>query len=419
MLDLTNKTVLVYDFGLCVSHALRLARDFKTVYYFCPWQDAFPKFINGLIGRGYENENMVRVLDFWAYVDKVDIIVFFDTYCGDLVNYLKLKGYRVFGAGLESELENDRWYSRKIQQKSGLPTQETHKIIGLENLRVYLQDKVDKVVKLNAFRGALETFIHINYKSSQPLLDHLATELGPIQTQIEFVVEDKVGIIEPGYDGYIIDGKFPNKGLFAYEMKGSGYVAAVQDYTNIPKSVKLINDGLSSSFAKYKARTLYSSEVRVDEQGVGYLIDNTIRAGMPGPSSVMMEIFENFSEIIYNGAMGIMTQPDIKYKYGCAVGLDSGWADEHWLEVEVPEDIRKYVKLRKHIKVEDKYYAVPGFSSLCAVIGLGETLEQAIQDCKDRIEQISAYQIEKNTSGLDSIIDSIKQGEELGLKFFS
>ena len=102
-----DKTVLIYDFGLCTEFAVRLARDFGKVYYYANWESAFPKSNMALVGEGLEG--VTRILNFDDYIDKADLICFFDTYSADKVDYLRKQGKRVFGAGQAEILENNRY----------------------------------------------------------------------------------------------------------------------------------------------------------------------------------------------------------------------------------------------------------------------------------------------------------------------
>jgi len=408
-----KNSALVYDFGLNVEMALKLCEVYDKVYYYCEWRDAFPKADKALIGTGFEDEGLVRINEFWEYVDDVDAIYFFDTYTGDIAEYLKRKGYNVFGGGNAEMLENDRWFGRQLQKKVGLPTQRTVKIKGVSNLRQYLQDNDDVVVKINMFRGDLESFYSKNYEASKTILDYYASVLGLRQELVEFIVEDYLPGIEPGTDLYIVDGKYPNYGLFAYEMKGAGYAAKVMKYEDIPEQVRLVNDKLAIFFEKLKVRTLFSTEVRIDERDKkGYLIDATVRAGLPVPTSVEMEIYENFAEAIKEAAHGNLIDLKPRWQYGVGVALDSDWADEHWLNVQFPEELRQFIKFRRVMKYDNQFYAVPGFTSVCSVLGFGNTLDDAIEMCKTNIEQVQAFGLQKNFSGLIAIKEEIGKAKK-------
>ena len=50
-----NKSALVFDHGLGLSIALRLAKDFDKVYYHTPWANGFPRLNSCIIGDGFES----------------------------------------------------------------------------------------------------------------------------------------------------------------------------------------------------------------------------------------------------------------------------------------------------------------------------------------------------------------------------
>jgi hypothetical protein len=333
---------------------------------------------------------------------------------------LKAKGYPVFGAGIAEKLETDRPWGRSIQEKVGLPTQPTETIIGITKLKEYLQDKENKFIKINQFRGDIETFKFNNMDTDEIQLDFIAGKTGIYKDSIEFIIEDEVGDIEPGYDGIVVDGKYPDNGLFAYELKGSGYVCRLMDYVNIPEPIRLVNDRLTSFFERNKTRSLFSTEVRVDKNGTGYLIDPTIRAGMPCPTSVELEMYKNFPEIIWNAGQGIITNIESDYKFGCGVALDSEWATEHWLSVILKDlSIRPYVKFRRFMIQDNNYYVLPGFSSVCSIIGLGNTIEDAVAMCEENVSKVKGFELDGDTGGLSKAIEEARNGQDnYNLNFF-
>jgi hypothetical protein len=416
--NLKNKSVLIYDFGLCSEFAVRMARDFGKVYYYCVWEDAFPKSNKALVGEGMEG--VIRVLNFWDYLDKVDLICFFDTYCADLVEYLKNKGHRVWGAGKSEILENNRWKGRGIQEALGLPVQKTVKIVGIDNLIEYLKRNTKKWVKLNMFRGDIETFFHDTYDETQAqFLGKLMQEIGAKGKTLEFVLEDEVGESEPGYDGWVVDGKYPSISMWGYEQKGTGYIGKVESYQNLPKSLKEINDKLSSVFTKLGGRTLFSTEVRVTKGGKGYLIDPCVRAPMPVPSAIHLELWKNFSEIIWFGAEGKLITPIPTAKYGAGVCIESDWAEENWAFIDIPKDKRQWVKLRMAFKTkEGKFYALPGFKSVGSIIGLGNSIQEAISKVKENSKDVKIKEMSFSLSGLEEIAQKvIPEGRKYGLPF--
>lgn len=419
---LNDKSILVYDYGLCLEIARKLAEKFGKVFYYVPWQDAFPTLNKSLIGLGFEDEGIFKVNSFWDYVDDVDLIATFDTYSQDIFEYLKSKGYKVFAPGFGEWIENDRLFGRQIQAQVGLPVQQSTKITGVENLREYLKNNPDVYVKLNSFRGLIETFYSKDYESSEVFLDYISEKLGQAKDRIDFLVEKKIDGLEPGYDGFVVDGQYPNYGLFAYEKKGSGYIASVQKYQDIPEPIKIINDKLAKFFKDNKIRSFFSTEVIVTKEREGYLIDPTVRSPMPVPTAVQLEIYDNIPEFIYEaGVNGKLIDLEPKYRYGGGVALDSDWANDNWMEIIIKDkDILPYVKFRRVIKKDNRFFAVPGFSSVCSVIGLGDSVDEVINQVNERLDYISGFELQKNTTGLMSIKEDIEKGEkEYNLSFRS
>jgi len=395
--------------------ALKLCEVYDKVYYYCEWRDAFPKADKALIGIGFEDEGLISIDNFFDYVDddEVGAIYFFDTYSGDIAEDCKRRGKTVFGGGNAEMLENDRWFGRQLQKKVGLPTQPTVKIKGIEKLREYLKANDNVVVKINKLRGDLESFYSKNYESVETILDYYASVLGLRQELVEFIVEDYIPGIEPGTDLFIVDGKYPNYGLFAYEMKGAGYAAKVMKYEDIPEQVRLVNDKLAIFFEKLKARTLFSTEVRIDERDKkGYLIDATVRAGLPVPTSVEMEIYDNFAEAIKEAAHGNLIELKPRWQYGVGVALDTNLTDEPWLNIQIPEKLRKFYKFRKVLKFKNKYFVIPKMPGIVTVLGFGNTLDDAIEMCKQNMEQVYGVGLQKNIGGLLAIKEEIEKAKK-------
>jgi len=414
-MNLKDKIVLVIDNGLFTEQASRLARDFGKVYYFCPWASAFPKSNLALIGEGFDG--LERILNFWDYVEEADIIFCPDMYSSDLVEYLKSKGYKVAGAGAAEILELNRWFGRQVQERVGLPTQKTVRVKSLGELRELLKETENKFVKFNTFRGEIETFKHIDYESSLPLLDHLAYELGPKQDKVEFIVEDEVEGVEPGGDMIVFGDHYLSPTMYGYEFKGMGYLGRVCSYEETPKPVKLVHDKLLPVFQHYNTHFFISLEMRIDKNATPYLIDYTIRMAAPVVSAVQVELIENFSEVVWGLATGEEIQPKISYKYAGGVVLESEWAQDHWTKVNFPPEIRRWIKLRMAAKFGDDYYTVPGFPSLCSVIALGNSIEEVIEQVKKRTQEVQAYLIQRNLSGMDEINEAIEEGRKLGVDF--
>lgn len=414
-LNLKDKTALVYDYGLFTELAARLARDFKTVYYYVPWQDAFPKSTKSLIGEGFDG--LVRIKNFWDYVDKVDLIYVPDTHCGDLVEFLKNHKYPVCGVGAAEELELNRWLGRQKQKQVGLPTQKTIKVKGIKSLRKELENTKDKFVKLNTFRGDVETFKHLDWETSGPIVDDLAFNLGPKQERVEFLIEDQIEGCEPGFDGIVYDGKYMSPTMWGFELKGGAYFGKIGPYKDVPKPLRKVNKGFSKILEQYKTRFFFSTEVLITKQQTPYLIDLTIRHAAPAVSAIQSELIENFSQVIWGLGTGVPIIPRMKYKYAAGVTMESDWADKHWLKVQFPKEMRRWVKFRLATKFDDGYYVVPGFNSLGTIIALGNSVEEVAKLVKDRAGQVKSISIEPSLGAFERLHKEIQDLKQYGIDF--
>ena len=417
--DLSSKTIMIHDYGLFASWALKLRQDFGRVLYYCPFKSGFPKSQQYAIGTGLEG--VERVADFWDHLKEVDIFMFPDVYDGDLQEHLRSLGYPVWGSAKGEELELYRWQTKLMLKKDmGLPVQPVERIIGVEALREYLKENENKYVKISMLRGDFETFHHIDYALSEPLLDEVEARIGPYKFFKEFIIEDAIDdAVEVGYDGWTIDGLFPSKALFGYEVKDVSYIGTVRDYNRLPIQVKEVNMRLSPLFATYNYRGFWSSEIRVPEDGRPYLTDPCCRAGSP-PSELYQEMYRNWGEIIWFGAHGQVVEPRPTGRYGVEVLLHSQWADSHWQALYFPPELRSHVKLRNLCQVEDTWYVAPqsvGLPEIGAVVAVDDTLIGAVKKAKAYCEQISGYSVDLPIKTLLDGVDQIRLGEAQGMKF--
>ena len=85
-MDFKNKAVLIIDNGLFCELAPTLAKSFGKVYYYTPWECAFPRSNTRLVGTGIPG--VTRCNDYWEILDDIDLFVFPDIYNGFLENSL-------------------------------------------------------------------------------------------------------------------------------------------------------------------------------------------------------------------------------------------------------------------------------------------------------------------------------------------
>lgn len=404
---LKTKCACVYDYGLFVELAVTLAKDFGRVLYYCPWQDGYPKSNALLIGTGLPG--VERIKSIWPHLDEIDLFVFPDVYEGPLQEHLVSIGKRVFGCRLGEELELDRVKSKEISRNLGIDIGPFKVLKGLDALRQHLQKHDDQWVKISATRGDMETFHAKNYALAEPRLDELEHNLGAKKKVMEFIVEDGINdAIEVGYDGYTIDGKYAKGAIVGVEVKDKAYLGRTLAYRDLPIAARNVNDRLAPALKRYGYRGFLSTEIRCNDDGA-FLIDPCARCGSP-PNECYQMMIGNIADICWNGANGILIEPEYTAKWGAELLLTSEWAMTNWQAVEFPPELRQHVKLRNLAVIEGKYYYVPDkstCSAIGAIVATGDTPDEAIKSCREIAKKVEGHHLEVASEALDEAKDDL------------
>jgi hypothetical protein len=416
MTDYKKKTVCVVDHGLFTEWAVLLAKDFGKVFYWTPWQDGYPKSNGLLVGTGLPG--VTRLKDFWPVLDEIDLFVFPDCGMGPLQVHLASLGKRVWGSRRGEDLELDRIASKQHQAKIGIDIGPYYVVRGLAALRDHLRQNENQWVKISATRGDMETFKSKNYRLIEPRLDELEHQLGAKKYNMEFIVEDEISnAVEIGYDGFTVDGAFPKQAMAGIEIKDKGLVMKALRYADLPDEIRDVNEKLGPTLRAFGCRTFMSTELRITRDHTAYSIDPCMRAGSP-PNELYQMLITNWADIIWEGAGGTVVDPVFAAKWGAEMLLISDWATENWQAVEFPKSIREHVKLRNLARIEGKYYSVPmsGHAEIGAVVAVGDTMDEAIAECKRLAERVEGHYVEVVPGCLDAAEEEFSKLRKFGIK---
>lgn len=166
--------------------------------------------------------------------------------------------------------------------------------------------------------------------------------------------------------------------------------------------------------------TVPNGTIYVRKNGKSFWSSNCSRLGSP-PNELYQSMFDNLGEIIWYGSEGKLVDPVSKYKYGAEILIHSSWADKNWQPIDFPKSIRPFVKLRNAAKINGEYYVIPqsiGLPEVGAVIGMGNTKEEAIEQAKEHAKQISGYYIDIPEQALDKADEELQKTLDLGIKLF-
>lgn len=403
----TNEvTACVVDKGLFLPIALKLAEQFKHVYWWSPWDDCAPKIERGLIGDGFEN--MTRVPDIWRIKNKCDLFVFPDVGFGGLQAELISQDYPVWGHHGADELETQRGLFLDTLKEVGMLVPKYEVITGLTALREFLSDKEDKWIKVSKWRGDWETLHWRDWEHDEMTLDGYAYRFGAAKELIRFYVFDPIDTdIEDGIDTYCINGQFPKTVMHGMENKDKSYLCAVQPMEDVDERVRIVPEKFGPVLGQYGYRGFFSTEVRIKDEN-SYFIDPTCRAASP-PSQVMTELFGNLGEIIWQGAQGNLVEPEPTAQFGVQALIKVERDCDEWVVLDIPKKLRAQVKCGFACEIDGRICIPPHplKDMIGWLVATGNDLEEAIEDLKEYREQLP----DGVTCDVDSLANLLKEAE--------
>lgn len=449
-MDFKDKSVLVWDNGLFPHCAIMFSQHFGKTLYGGAYVNAFPKSNSTLPGDGIDG--VTRILDFWKHARTVDLIVFPDVGYADMQVECDRQGMRVYGSRYGELMELDRWGFKKLLIKLNMPVAESHLIHGVEQLRDFLKEHDRKWwIKTSRYRGDFETVSCDNYDLFKPWIDEREFLMGRKALIYPFIVEKDIpAILEVGYDGDSVDGQFPGDedlSIFGIERKDLDYVGIAKKYKLLPEPVRWANKMLSDRMREYKYRGFFSSEIRCQEESevdptppkqwrdapmlwnlgqpvpgttlYAWVTDPCCRMASP-PSECYIDWITNWPEKIWKGAEGIYVPHEVDAKYGLEAMMHSALADRSWLPIHFPEEVRPFVKLRNHCRIEGVDSAVPqavGLPEIGAVTARSDILIEAIEQLHEHASKVTGLQLEVKTDAISPTLCDIEKAQELGLEF--
>jgi len=414
----STKSVCVVDNGIFAEVARSLAKSFGHVYYTSPWVADFPSSYKTELGEGFPDYE--RVDDIWDIVDDVDLFVFTDLHQGPLQMYLAEHGHRVWGSRNADELECERTAAKEHFAGLNIPQAPYRVVKGMAELRKYIKSRGDDKlwIKIDRTRGDTETFSVEGYDLAKNRLDVMEGEFGPVAERREFVVEDNLpDTLDIAIDTYCVDGEYPAWAMLGVEQKDQGYVCVVKPWQAMPPGLLDIYHKVGTTLAQYQYRNLVAFESRIGESGI-WLADPCCRCGSP-VSELELNMIDNMAEIMWEGAVGVMVQPQYKAKYGCEILVKSQWSPEKPMLIQFPEEYRDQIKLRYAAQFGKETWILPQNSGeeVGAVVAYGESLEDCMAEVKEIGSTIKGTQLDVTTGSMDVLNGNLADLAKWGVSF--
>ena len=414
----TTKEVIacVIDTGTFVHVARRLGREFAKTYYWSPWETNSPKFKDAVIGDGYSE--IIRVESVDDVEDECDLFVFLDIGYSGLQRRLIKNGKAVWGSRDADEIEARRGkFLEVLSTQTDLPVPNYDAIKGITNLRLFLKDNPDRYIKVSTYRGDFETCHFRSINEDESMLDAWAVKLGPLKEEFVFYVFEPIDTeIEDGIDSYCIDGAWPKTVIHGMECKDSAYIGTFQEFEKVPVEVSCVNKAFTPVLASYGYRGAFCTEVRITKEGESYFIDPTCRFPSP-PSQIMCEMIGNLGDIVWQGANGILVEPEQIAQFG-AQAIFHVDRDEWGVFQLSDEMLDKWVKIGFSFQKDGKVCVPPDPQGVCEigwVIGIGDTIDDAISHLKANVEEMPDG-CKVQTSSLADLLKEMHAARELGME---
>ena len=413
----------VVDYGSFIAIADKLSETMAKVYYYSPFEQEFQNVRDCVKGDGLDKViRLDHILD-PDVLPTIDLFIFPDIGFEGLQRHLKSLGKAVWGNMGATDLELYRDVFLGVLKEVGLPAVHSQEITGLSNLAKYLKENEHKWVKINRFRANMETWHHQDYQHSLRTLDSLAVILGGTKEHVIFVVQDDIkSDMEVGYDGWCIDGKFPPLSFQGYEKKNELYLGSALSEDELPDEIRVVNEAMAPVLANYGYRNWWATEIRIAD-GIPYFIDPTAR--MPGQTGEhQLESIENFADIIWQGANGVIVKPKLKWKFAAEATLhyeqqskDIGNGEE-WKTLHFPPKVLPWVKLYHYCILDGVYHFPPHHTDeVGVIIGGGDSIQDAIKNLVKNLEMLKGLPLHANAIGFANLVATVKEAEEQGIPF--
>lgn len=422
--DLAEIHACIIDAGTFVPLADMMGKACARASYYSPFEQEYLNIDRCVIGDGMKTFERVDEYMDPDFFDSVDLWIFPDIGYGGFQRYLRSLGKLVFGSMGASNLELYRTAFLRMVKQAGLPLIHSEVFRGLTALSGYLKETENKWVKVNRFRDNMETWHHINWRYSEREIERLAITFGPLKEFVTFVVQDAIDdeegspVLEIGFDGWCIDGRYPEESYSGYEKKNQLYLGSALAYKDLPEPVRRINEGLSPVLEEYGYRNFMATEIRQKDK-VPYFIDPTPR--MAGQTMEhLLDTCTNLPLVIYAGAQGEIVKPDFRSPFAAEATLHykSNGEGSEWKTLQVPEEIESAVKLYRCCYADGAYQFPPHKSDELGVIsGDGQTIEEAVGKLKDNFDALKGEPVSIELSGFADLLKQIQDAEKEGVEF--
>lgn len=411
--------ILVHDAGgLFPQIAESLwEKEGDVVWYFTSWEGTNPHYHNYSVGKNFGH--LTKVMEPEYFAKKADAVIFLDCMGGSLCWLLKqmYPDKPIFGAGRGTVLEQDRIIFKQWIDQFKLPKNPYRVIDGVTKLIEYLKREQNKYVKINIFRGDMESFFSSDYDAIEcKLNEQIIPALGPHKDQYQFIVEDAIEAkVEIGLDGFFNGIDIVEPYFVGYELDKTLYIAHVAD--ELPTTLEEVMTPFSELMRQMDYRGAFSIEQKVKSIKEHYALDWCAR--LANPLSALYPVFiNNFRELLINVGSKQEVSIDCDHKYLGAYPLISQQAQDNNVEIRIDPGHDQAIRFQMVTSRDKKHYAVKGWTIAAIIVAAGDSVDEVFDNLRKELPHVHADGLETSEIiGEDKMREQIKNGKSVGIKF--
>jgi hypothetical protein len=137
------------------------------------------------------------------------------------------------------------------------------------------------------------------------------------------------------------------------------------------------------------------------------------------PVAVSMETCSNLSQVIWAGANGRLLEPQYGYRFAASATLHH--ADgEGWVNLRIPPNVRRWVKLNHYCEVDGMFHVVPRHcDEVGVVLGAANTVEGAIEHLRRNFEALNNEPLSIEFENFADLLKEANEAQRQGVRFTS
>lgn len=198
---------------------------------------------------------------------------------------------------------------------------------------------------------------------------------------------------------------------------GNSYLGSCRTWKELPEEVRAVNEALAPILRKHQYRNFVATEIR-RLPDVFHFLDPTLR--MPGQTGEqLLETCRNLPEVIWRGANGELIEPDYEVEFAAEATLHyKNWVEDEWYALRIPDKARRWFKGYHYCELDGLFHFMPhGCDEPGVMLGLGDSLEGAIDHLKKNLELLKDEPVSAKVEGFAELLKEIKAAEDEGVEF--